>query len=36
MFDGGNVINDAMLAGAFDITCTEAPGFVTLQAKHAP
>lgn len=33
MFDGGNVINDAMLAGALDIAGTGAPGFVTLWAK---
>ncbi len=32
-FDGGNVINDAMLAGALDIAGTGAPGFVTLWAK---
>ena len=31
--DGGNVINDAMLAGALDIAGTGAPGFVTLWAK---
>ena len=31
--DGGNVINDAMLAGAMDIAGTGAPGFVTLWAK---
>lgn len=33
VFDGGNVINDAMLAGALDIAGTGAPGFVTLWAK---
>jgi len=33
MFDGGNVINDAMLAGTLDIAGTGAPGFVTLWAK---
>ncbi len=33
LFDGGNVINDAMLAGALDIAGTGAPGFVTLWAK---
>jgi NitT/TauT family transport system substrate-binding protein len=31
--DGGNVINDAMLAGALDIAGTGAPGFITLWAK---
>lgn len=31
--DGGNVINDAMMAGALDIAGTGAPGFVTLWAK---
>ncbi len=31
--DGGNVINDAMLAGALDIAGTGSPGFVTLWAK---
>lgn len=31
--DGGNVINDAMLAGSLDIAGTGAPGFVTLWAK---
>lgn len=33
LFDGGNVINDAMIAGALDIAGTGAPGFVTLWAK---
>ncbi len=33
LLDGGNVINDAMLAGALDIAGTGAPGFVTLWAK---
>ncbi len=33
LFDGGNVINDAMLAGTVDIAGTGAPGFVTLWAK---
>ena len=33
LIDGGNVINDAMLAGALDIAGTGAPGFVTLWAK---
>ena len=33
VLDGGNVINDAMLAGALDIAGTGAPGFVTLWAK---
>jgi NitT/TauT family transport system substrate-binding protein len=32
-FDGGNVINDAMLAGALDIAGIGAPGFLTLWAK---
>ncbi|WP_414640226.1 ABC transporter substrate-binding protein [Bordetella sp.] len=31
--DGGNVINDAMLAGSLDIAGTGAPGFITLWAK---
>ena len=31
--DGGNVINDAMLAGALDIASTGVPGFLTLWAK---
>ncbi len=33
MFDGGNIINDAMLSGALDIAGIGAPGFVTLWAK---
>ena len=33
LFDGGNVINDAMLAGELDIAGTGAPGFITLWAK---
>lgn len=33
LFDGGNVINDAMLAGTLDIAGTGAPGFITLWAK---
>jgi NitT/TauT family transport system substrate-binding protein len=33
LLDGGNVINDAMLAGSLDIAGTGAPGFVTLFAK---
>jgi len=33
LFDGGNVINDAMLAGALDIAGTGSPGFITLWAK---
>jgi len=33
LFDGGNVINDAMIAGALDIAGTGAPGFITLWAK---
>jgi NitT/TauT family transport system substrate-binding protein len=32
-FDGGNVINDAMLAGALDIAGIGIPGFLTLWAK---
>jgi NitT/TauT family transport system substrate-binding protein len=32
-FDGGNVINDAMLSGALDVAAIGAPGFVTLWAK---
>ena len=32
-FDGGNVINDAMLAGTLDIAGTGAPGFITLWSK---
>jgi len=31
--DGGNVINDAMMAGTLDFAGTGAPGFVTLWAK---
>jgi NitT/TauT family transport system substrate-binding protein len=31
--DGGNIINDAMLAGTLDIAGTGAPGFVTLWSK---
>jgi len=33
LLDGGNVINDAMLAGALDIAGTGSPGFITLWAK---
>jgi NitT/TauT family transport system substrate-binding protein len=33
LIDGGNVINDAMLAGTLDIAGTGAPGFITLWAK---
>jgi NitT/TauT family transport system substrate-binding protein len=33
LFDGGNIINDAMLAGALDIAGTGAPGFLTLWSK---
>ena len=33
MVDGGNVINDAMIAGTLDIAGTGAPGFVTLWSK---
>jgi len=32
-FDGGNVINDAMLAGAMNIAGTGAPGFIVLWSK---
>jgi NitT/TauT family transport system substrate-binding protein len=32
-FDGGNIINDAMLAGTLDIAGIGAPGFLTLWAK---
>src|SRR3954465_37658 len=32
-FDGGNIINDAMLAGTLDIAGIGAPGFVTLWSK---
>jgi NitT/TauT family transport system substrate-binding protein len=31
--DGGNVINDAMLAGALDIASLGVPGFLTLWDK---
>ena len=31
--DGGNVINDAMLAGALDIAGTGAPGFIILWSR---
>ncbi|MFC0408480.1 ABC transporter substrate-binding protein [Roseomonas elaeocarpi] len=31
--DGGNVINDAMLAGSLDIAGTGAPGFMTLWSR---
>jgi NitT/TauT family transport system substrate-binding protein len=31
--DGGNVINDAVLAGALDIASTGVPGFLTLWSK---
>lgn len=31
--DGGNVINDAMMAGSLDLAGTGAPGFVTLWSK---
>ncbi|MGF3027815.1 ABC transporter substrate-binding protein [Methylobacterium aquaticum] len=31
--DGGNVINDAMLAGTLDIAGTGVPGFITLWSK---
>ncbi|WP_034292781.1 ABC transporter substrate-binding protein [Herbaspirillum sp. RV1423] len=33
LLDGGNVINDAMLAGNLDIAGTGAPGFITLWSK---
>jgi len=33
VLDGGNVINDAMLAGALDIAAIGVPGFITLWAK---
>lgn len=33
LIDGGNVINDAMLAGTLDIAGTGAPGFITLWSK---
>ncbi|HET7825304.1 MAG TPA: ABC transporter substrate-binding protein [Anaeromyxobacter sp.] len=32
-FDGGNIINDAMLSGALDVAAIGAPGFITLWAK---
>ena len=32
-FDGGNIINDAMLSGALDIASIGVPGFLTLWAK---
>jgi NitT/TauT family transport system substrate-binding protein len=32
-FDGGNIINDAMIAGTLDIAGIGAPGFITLWAK---
>src|SRR5262245_5727376 len=33
VFDGGNIINDAMLAGALDIAAIGVPGFLTLWDK---
>ncbi|WP_182418573.1 ABC transporter substrate-binding protein [Bartonella sp. HY038] len=33
ILDGGNVINDAMMAGSIDIAGTGAPGFITLWSK---
>jgi NitT/TauT family transport system substrate-binding protein len=33
LFDGGNVINDAMMSGNLDIAGTGAPGFVVLWSK---
>lgn len=33
MLDGGNVINDAMMAGSLDLAGIGAPGFVTLWSK---
>jgi NitT/TauT family transport system substrate-binding protein len=33
LLDGGNIINDAMIAGQLDIAGTGSPGFVTLWAK---
>jgi NitT/TauT family transport system substrate-binding protein len=33
LFDGDNIINDAMLAGTLDIAGTGAPGFLTLWSK---
>ncbi|GAC1341383.1 MAG: ABC transporter substrate-binding protein [Myxococcales bacterium] len=32
-FDGGNIINDAMLSGSLDIASIGVPGFLTLWAK---
>ncbi len=32
-FDGGNVINDAMIAGTLDVAGIGAPGFITLWSK---
>ena len=38
LFDGGNIINEAMLAGALDIAAIGVPGFLTLwdKAKRNP
>lgn len=33
MLDGGNVINDGMMAGTLDFAGTGAPGFITLWSK---
>ena len=33
LLDGGNVINDAMMAGTLSFAGTGAPGFVTLWSK---
>jgi NitT/TauT family transport system substrate-binding protein len=33
LFDGGNIINDAMLSGALDIAGAGAPGFLALWSK---
>ncbi len=33
MLDGGNVINDAMMAGSLDFAGIGAPGFITLWSK---
>jgi NitT/TauT family transport system substrate-binding protein len=33
VLDGGNVINDAMMAGNLDIAGTGAPGFITLWSR---
>lgn len=33
MLDGGNIINDAMMAGSLDLAGTGVPGFITLWAK---